>query len=243
MKVTILGSGNAFNSSGRGHATYLLDDGAEGLLLLDAGATALYRLQQEQVDLLNIHTILLTHFHGDHYGGLPFIWIELSMIRGRTEPLTILGPAGVEAACRRLMECMYPGLQLRFELVFREVKSQGERDGAFHVKPFAISHKAESTGYRIWLEGGRSFAFSGDSAFDEKLFALMDGVDTAVIELSTVLQVVPPSSHVALEEVRAGRYRIRARRVIWTHIYDKLAAMVRKEGLGETAHDGMVLEV
>ncbi len=241
-KVTIIGSGNAFNSNGRAHACYLLENDAGEAMLLDIGATSLYRLQQEGTDLNAIPFLLLTHFHGDHIGGLPFLLIELDIVRQRKSPLTILGPAGVQAACEALIEICYPGFDFHFPIEYREVPARGTtRAGEFRIESFPITHKDESTGYRVSGSSGKTFAFSGDAAFDERLVELVDGVDVAAIELSMETQSDPPTKHVALDEVRARRDELRPRRLIFTHIYDDLAAKVEHEGLGEAAYDGMVV--
>lgn len=241
-QVTIIGSGNAFNSDGRAHACYLLENNAGELMLLDIGATSLYRLQQEGTDLNAVPYLLLTHFHGDHIGGLPFLLIELDIVRRRRTPLTILGPAGVQTACEALIDICYPDFDFHFPIEYHEVPARGMTEaGEFRIESFPITHKDESTGYRVSGSSGRTFAFSGDTAFDERLVALVDGVDVAAVELSMEDQTEPPTKHVALDEVRARRNELRAQRLIFTHIYDDLAAKVEREGLGEAAYDGMVV--
>jgi ribonuclease BN (tRNA processing enzyme) len=52
--------------------------------------------------------ILLSHLHGDHFGGLPFLILDAQFSR-RTRPLVIAGPPGVEARVRDAMEVLFPG--------------------------------------------------------------------------------------------------------------------------------------
>ncbi len=241
--MTVIGSGNAFNTDGRAHACYLLESTARELLLLDVGATSLRELQRARVDLLSIPTVLLTHFHGDHFGGLPFLLLELDLVRFRRTPLVIAGPVGVRERCSALMEATYPGYinKLHFPIEWVEVVAP-TRLGSFDVQPFPLHHRPESTGYRLTGPAGRSFAFSGDTACDENLFDLVRGVDVAVVELSMFRQTEPPTDHVTLEEVERLRHRFECGRLIWTHIYDELAAAVRARGLGEAAADGLRIE-
>ena len=251
-KVTVIGSGNAFNTDGRAHACYLLDNSRGERALLDLGPTSLYRLQSMRVDLNSIDWILLTHFHGDHFTGLPFLLIELDLMLKRQKPLHIFGPAGVQVACEKIVDIAYPGFDFNFDIIFEEIHSETVSMGGFEVSPFPISHRPESLGYRIrevltetsenladHLLAPKSFAFSGDSAFDENLWRLVEDVDVAVIELSLDKQSNPPTRHVALDEIIAGRDKITARRVIWSHITDFLAREVTRLELGEAARDGM----
>lgn len=238
-RVQVIGSGNAFNSDGRAHACYLLENRAGAQMLLDCGATSLYRLQQLKIDLSKIDQLALTHFHGDHFGGLPFLLIEYDIVRARRTPFTILGPPGVEAACEALIELCYPQFKFHFPIVYREIPRDGLESGGFFLKPYPVTHKAESVGYRISDgDGGKVFAFSGDASYDENLFALTDGVDLAIVELSMEEQTDPPVAHVALSEVRARPQALGAKRLVFTHIYNDLAAKARATSLGEVAEDG-----
>ncbi len=243
-KAVVIGSGNAFNSSGRAHACYLLENAAGELMLMDMGATSLMRLQQEGTDLNAVQFITFTHYHGDHYSGLPFVLLEMDLVRRREAPLTIAGPPGLRDAFARIMDSTYSGYEFRFEITLTEF-SEPLRLGNFLVTPFPINHRPESTGYRVAdvgpEAGSSTFAFSGDSAFDENLFRLVEDVDVAVIEMSMEEQYEKPVAHVTLREVLDNPGKLRARRVVWTHIYDELAEQVRKHDIGDVAHDGMVI--
>ncbi len=236
-EIHIIGSGNAFHLDGRAHACYLLTSTAGDKLLLDFGATSLMRLHQEKVDVGAVDALLLTHFHGDHLLGLPFLLIYFDLILKRGKDFLILGPTGVEAAVKRALDTAYPGFVPGVPIVFQEVTSPAVFR-SFHIQPFPITHRPESTGYRITGSAGRTMAFSGDSAFDAKLFELVRGVEVALVELSMEKQEFPPVSHVALDEIEKGRANLDARRVVFTHIYDTLADIVKAKGLGETASDG-----
>lgn len=253
-RATILGSGNAFNTDGRAHACYLIEIAADEhsandapvsrtTILLDVGATSLYRLQQQRVDLNQIDAILLTHFHGDHFAGLPFVLLEMALVLRRARRLTIMGPPGVADKCAAIVNLCYPGFTFDFEISYVELETHREpyTFGAATIVPYAITHRPESTGYRIIAPNGRSFAFSGDALFDHNLCALVDGVDLALVELTMAEQWEPPVAHVALSEVRARRSELKAARLVFTHITDQLARTVVAEGLGEAASDGLVL--
>lgn len=232
-RIRVIGSGNAFNLDGRAHACFLL----ESKLLLDCGASSPLRMRSCAVDFKKIEGVLLTHFHGDHAAGLPFLYLNLQYIEKRTDPLWILGPRGTEEISHRLLDVMYPGMELSFPLQFLEIENSPVRFLDFDIVPFPITHKTESLGYRIsW--NGRTMAFSGDTSYDQKLFDLVRGVDLALVELSMFENEGGSVAHVALSELRG---ELQARRIVYTHIFDALAQAAQKRGL-ETALDGLELE-
>ena len=256
-RVTIVGSGNAFNSDGRAHACYLIDSSETTnpgtkpatRILMDVGATSLYRLQQLNIAAASIDAILLTHFHGDHYAGLPFVLLQMDLVEGRQHPLEILGPPGVQQACETIIEACYPGFEFHFPIVYRELDARAAhitttQCGDFQIVPYPIEHKTESTGYRLLGADGGSLAFSGDSGYDGLLAALVDGVDLALIELTMPEQYDPPIAHVALNDVReqTNGHQLNAKRLVFTHITDALAREIENAGPGTAAYDGLVLE-
>ncbi|MBL8021111.1 MAG: MBL fold metallo-hydrolase [Leptospirales bacterium] len=233
-RVRVIGSGNAFNMDGRAHACYLLED----RLLLDCGAASLLRLNSLEVDLGKLDGLLLTHFHGDHFAGLPFLLLTYQYVLGRTRPFVVLGPAGLRDACRALLDLTYPGVELSFPVEYRELESNVfSHFSGFDIFPMPVTHKKESVGYRIkWNE--KTFAFSGDSAYDSLLFDLVHSVDLAIVELS-MYENDGSVAHVALSQIRDGS--LQAKRIVFTHVFNRLAESARAEQL-EVAEDGNTYE-
>ena len=75
MRVRVVGSGDAFGSGGRFQTCIAVtdDSGARPRVLLDCGATSLTAMRQQQLDPNEIDTVLVSHLHGDHFGGVPFL--------------------------------------------------------------------------------------------------------------------------------------------------------------------------
>src|SRR5579885_2866206 len=106
--VTFLGTGDPFASGGRMQSAVLLDAGAAGRFLLDCGATTLLALARAAIDPDTLDAVLISHFHGDHFGGLPLVVLDLVANRDagrppRSRPLMIAGPAGTEQRLREAM--------------------------------------------------------------------------------------------------------------------------------------------
>ena len=94
ITVTFAGCGDAFGSGGRFQACIHLRPGAgQGPVLLDCGATSLTALRQAALDPGEIGAVFVSHLHGDHFGGLPFLILDGQFSR-RTAPLLSSGRRG-----------------------------------------------------------------------------------------------------------------------------------------------------
>jgi ribonuclease BN (tRNA processing enzyme) len=92
MRLTFLGSGDAFGSGGRFNTCFHLERAAHGNVLVDCGASSMVAIRKWQVDPNAISTVLVSHLHVDHFGGLPFFLLDAQLISRRTAPLTLAGP-------------------------------------------------------------------------------------------------------------------------------------------------------
>ena len=203
MELTVLGCGDAFGNGGRSHTSFLLTHEGEHILM-DCGASTLIRLKQEGIELEKISTIVLSHFHGDHYGGVPFFLISSMFEAPRQCPLTIVGPKGVKSKVLNLLEAMYAGTSEKLQdLDIRFVEfSSGEE---IKVNDLSIlSHKVEHSppsfphGYRIEWQG-KSVAFSGDTSWSDNLIALSDQSDLFICECNFMQGV--NFGHLSVEEI------------------------------------------
>jgi ribonuclease BN (tRNA processing enzyme) len=75
MRLHVLGCGDAFGSGGRHQSAYLFE-ASDRLFLLDCGPTALLAMKRAGFAPRDLDAIILSHLHGDHFGGLPFFMIE-----------------------------------------------------------------------------------------------------------------------------------------------------------------------
>jgi ribonuclease BN (tRNA processing enzyme) len=109
LTVTFAGSGDAFGSGGRYQACIHLRGSDSGNpVLLDCGATSLSALKRLGLDPGEIAAVFVSHLHGDHFGGLPFLILDGQFSR-RTRTLSVAGPPGIARRLTDVMECMFPG--------------------------------------------------------------------------------------------------------------------------------------
>jgi len=245
MQVQFVGSGDAFGSGGRFN-TCLHLRGAAVNALIDCGASSLPALKRIGTDRNAIDTILVTHFHGDHFAGVPFFVLDAHFVSRRERPLTIAGPPGLEGWYARVFEATFPGAagnRLRFPLTFHEVEP-GRTDGigAMQVTPFHVAHDDRAgpcLAYRIEAEN-RVIAYSGDTEWTEALIAAGRGADLFICEC--YVRDKPVRAHLSLVELERELPRIGAKRVILTHMSDAMLAHLDSVPY-ETAADGMIVDV
>jgi len=122
VKVRFLGSGDAFGSGGRFQTCIHLEGDGEQVLV-DCGASSLIAMRRFGVDPSAIDAVILSHLHGDHFGGVPFLILDGQFTR-RTRPLVVAGPPGVQARVRDAMEVFFPGssrIERRFDVRYAEL--------------------------------------------------------------------------------------------------------------------------
>src|SRR5260370_9794002 len=143
MQLRFVGCGDAFGSGGRLH-TWFHVTGERGNFLIDGGASSLPALKRLGIARENIDLILITHFHGDHFAGLPFLLLDAQFSR-RTRPLVIAGPEGIEMRLTQVMEALFENsskTKQRFKLSNVAVRPRETRSfGAVQVTPFPAVHR------------------------------------------------------------------------------------------------------
>jgi len=241
VTLRFLGSGDAFGSGGR-FQTCMHLSGAGGAVLIDCGASSLIAMKRDGVDPGDVDAVLLTHLHGDHFGGVPFLILDAQFSR-RVRPLVIAGPPGVRARTETTMEALFPGstaVQRKFDVEFIELaERRTARVGPAMVTAFPVVHASGAPPYALRVDyGGRTIAYSGDTEWAESLTEAARGADLFVCEAYTFDR--PVRFHLDYKTIDAQVGRLGARRIILTHMgRDMLAREV--DARFERAHDGLVV--
>jgi ribonuclease BN (tRNA processing enzyme) len=241
VTVTFAGCGDAFGSGGRFQACIHLHPGADHApVLLDCGATSLTALRRAGLDPGEIGTVFVSHLHGDHFGGLPFLILD-GQFSGRTAPLLIAGPPGTRQRLTEAMECLFPGssqVRRRFDVTVTEL-SLGQPSTVAGVTAHAwkASHPSGAPALILRLTtGGTVIAYTGDTAWTPAITAASHNADLLIAEAYYWDKPVP--HHLRHADLAEHEHEITARRVILTHMS---ADMLAHDTPYEKARDGIAI--
>jgi ribonuclease BN (tRNA processing enzyme) len=186
MRLTVVGCGDAFGSGGRANTCFLIET-AVTTIVLDFGATSLVALRRLGLDPNSIDAVVLSHLHGDHFGGLPFLFLDAQFDSHRDKPLAVIGPAGTAERVKAAMEVFFPRSSAntwKFALDFVDLPCRTEhRFADLRIWTAEVVHPsgAPSTAVRL-TDGERTLVYSGDTSWTETLVEIAQGADLFITE-------------------------------------------------------------
>jgi ribonuclease BN (tRNA processing enzyme) len=249
LRVTVAGSGDAFGSGGRLQTCVHVQPvgkGHEEGVLLDCGASALTGLKRCGLEPNDVTVVAVSHLHGDHFGGLPYLLLD-GQFRRRARPLHLVGPPGLAERLEQAMEVLFPGstqVRRRFATHVHELVPGATLEvGQVTVQTFGVEHAAGAPALGLRLEvASRVVAYSGDTAWTDTLIELADEADLFVCEAYTATR--PIRYHLDLPTLRANLHRLRCARLLLIHPSpDLLAHRADLGGDLDLADDGTVIEL
>ncbi len=243
--LRIIGCGDAFCTGGR-HQTCFQLGVREQSMLIDFGASALAPLRQAVPDLNQIDQILISHLHGDHFGGLPFFLLDAQFASRRQRPLTIAGPPGIRDRITETIELLFPNLidiDWRFPLTFVEFQPGIiQKFENVKVKPYKVDHPKPSPALAFRLEfSGKVFAFSGDTSWTDTLIDLAHNADLFICECHSY----EPNNfgHLDWKTLDKHQNDLKAKRILLTHMSQPMLdrAQTLDPGRFEFAADNLIV--
>ena len=244
VRIICLGSGDAFSSGGRRMSGYYIET-PESALLLDCGPTVLEAIGSLRLSADPLDMVFLSHLHGDHFGGMPFLFLHLLYIEPRSRPLRIAGPPGTESRVRSLFDLTYADTAaepLPFGLSFIEAVSDVAIETKdIRITPFPVPHQVapQSFGCEI-IAGGRKIVYSGDSGWTEELPARSQGADLFLCECTFFES--RSDTHLDYPRIMENLSRFGAKRILLTHLGQEVLRRMDEVGI-ETAYDGLVINL
>lgn len=195
-------------------------------MLVDCGASALIAMRRAGVDPASIEWVVLSHLHGDHFGGLPFLILD-GQFRRRIRPLRIAGPPGVAERMWAAMEVLFPGSSTatrRFQIEFVELAARAPTSlGPTVVTAVEVVHPSGAPAYALRLQyGGKTVAYSGDTEWTDALVEVATGADLFVCEAYFFDKRV--RYHLDFHTLAANRSRLGCRRLVVTHMSEDMLA-------------------
>jgi ribonuclease BN (tRNA processing enzyme) len=192
-----------------------------------------------------VDTVFISHLHGDHFAGIPFLFLAWLYDTGRDRPATIVGPRGTEQRVRDLYAAMYRDVSKRpmpFEVRYVEVDPGEPRSfGAVELMPFRVPHQETdvSLGFRLRVDG-KVITYSGDTGWTEELVIQSRGADLFICECCFYESRV--DYHLDYPRIFENHRRFGCRRLVLTHIGAEVHAH-RADLALEIAHDGLVVDI
>lgn len=243
MRLTVLGCGDAFGSGGRFNTSFHLALADGHRVALDFGATSMVALNREGLDPDGLDAVVLSHLHGDHAGGVPFLLLYLHYMAGRTRPLTIAGPPGTEAWLQRAVEALFGKTGEAWSFPLEVVPLQPGQDATvagLGVAVFPVVH-GDITSHALRLSDGRRLlAYSGDTTWTDVLPEV--GRDADLFIMECYAPAGPCATHTDWEILRAHLPEITAKRVMLTHMNAAMLAQRDRVSVGTLA-DGMIIDI
>ncbi len=243
-RVRFIGSGDSFGSGGRFQTCILVELGGIRMLL-DCGASSLIAMRSQGIDPNSIDVILLTHMHGDHCAGVPFLLLDAMLGSKRSRSLVVAGPAGTEAHMTQLRNLLFPGseaMQPKFSFRYQEIETGVVNDVAgISVRSFAASHTPQTHPTMLRVElAGKVVSYTGDTEWTEEILRASAGADLFISECCFFDKAV--RTHMNYQALKPHLPQLGARRVVLTHMAPNMLEH-QHEVAQLCAFDGLVVDL
>ena len=244
IKITFLGTGDAFGHGGRLQPCILVETPLRRFLM-DCGATVMPAMHRYGIAPNDIELILISHLHGDHFGGLPFFILDAQLHSKRRAPLTIVGPERTKQRLNDAMEIMFPGssgIEQKFSMNVMEL--QPEPPWRYHeitVHSLEVIHPSGSPALAFRLEiGDKVIAYTGDTEWFDGLIPILKNADLLIAE--SYFYEKPIKYHLNYRTLMEQLPALKPRKLLLTHMSQDM--LDRLEQLdAEAAHDGQEIRI
>jgi len=247
MHLTVIGCGDAFGADGRLQTSFCVR-ADRSTFLIDCGTTTLVGMRRLGISPNDIDTVFVTHLHGDHFGGLPWLLIDAKYVSNRSRPLVVTGPKGIEARFVTVAEALYPNattVERDFELVFVEYDERTPLEvKGVTVTPFEVHHPSGAPPYALRFDAdGTTLAFTGDTGWVDVLPEVARDADLFITECFQYDVHLP--IHLDYRTIEANYDRLGAKRVLLTHMGEAMIAAMGKVDTSRylIAKDGMSFDL
>lgn len=154
MEIVFLGTTAAVPSAARGHSSIALKY-LDEVLLWDCGEGTQRQLIRSRISYMRVSKIFITHFHGDHFLGLPGLFQTMSFSQ-REKNLHIYGPKGIKELIRNILKL--GEYELSFNLRVKEFTPNFNlKEEKYAVKALPVEHSIPTFGLFFEEKKGREF--------------------------------------------------------------------------------------
>ncbi|MFX1512767.1 MAG: MBL fold metallo-hydrolase [Promethearchaeota archaeon] len=217
LKIIVLGSGNAFNEGERMYPGFLVQTD-RSKFLIDCGPTAVFQLRKLGIDFQSLDGLIITHFHGDHIAGIPFLFLDFHYQSRRARQFTCVGPMGLDITIERLYKACYEKTATEprtYPLKHMPIKpKETVSEFGVQIQAFPMLHSPESLGYRI-THPSAAIAVTGDTSWNNEIVKMANGVDLLIIEGNFWDR--DAGGHMSYQVLEKHLSEINARKIVLTH--------------------------
>jgi len=238
--VKFLGAGTPLGLRGL-HQACILVERQRQRILLDCGMTALTSLATAGVDPADIDAVLISHLHGDHFGGVPLLLLD-AFLRGRSRPLTIAGPAETRQRVQQALENFgWTSAAIDLGTFIHLQPSVSMKVAGFDVIAVRVEHDPNTapTGLRIAADTA-IIGYSGDAGWSDALVDIAQGADLFICGVWSF--ATPDATFIDLKTLLVKRERLDCKRIILTHLGPTMLAHLEEVPL-EIATDGLTIQI
>lgn len=191
-----IGTGNAFAEGGRFNASYWLTifNNKPVHTLIDCGPTTLAGIKKFKLPFHQMNRIFLSHYHGDHFAGLPFLLLDRAYLTplekeyDSNKKFQIVGPSELEERVKNLVKATYPSqvdtLLNLCEFFPIEPNSTLEYP-EYTVQTVKADHSEQAIMYKFELPNKTSFIYTGDNEMNLEQLPYFKNIKYLITECTT----------------------------------------------------------
>jgi len=240
ISIIFLGTGDAFGHGGRLQPCIMVETPLRRFLV-DCGATATIAMHRYGILPNDIDLILISHLHGDHFGGLPFFILDAQLHSKRRAPLTIVGPDGIKERLTAAMEVLFPGsskVQQKFSFDIQEFQpgTPWQQDD-LTVHSVAVIHPSGSPALAFRCEmNDKVMAYTGDTEWFDGLIPTLKNADLLIAE--SYFYDKPIKFHLNYQTLENQLPVLNPKKLLLTHMSQDMLDRL-DEIQTDAAHDGL----
>jgi ribonuclease BN (tRNA processing enzyme) len=239
----VLGSGDAFGSGGRNQTAFYVKS-PEANILIDCGAGILSALKKNDLSTNDIDVVVLSHFHGDHFAGVPFLLLDAAIVAHRKKKLKIISPGDGEWKIKQLFNLLYPGSEAIFddldlEFIYYD-KYETIKNGDYSITAFPAIHSEHVFPHSLKISiGEKIIGFSGDTAWTEDLIEVAKNTDLFICECN--FYSTENEGHLNYKKLEEKKGLLKSNRILLNHMGDEMLNKLQDVDI-ETCEDNSIYE-
>jgi ribonuclease BN (tRNA processing enzyme) len=223
--LKVIGSSDAFHHGKKLHTSFFYHTPGHNFLI-DCGATTLLGLRQNNISTQDIDTIIISHLHGDHFAGLPFLLLDMHKVHKRSKLLQMIMPADGQQKLEQLFKLLYPGSEDTLEELPIEYIPHDKNNiiQKFLISAIPVAHTPHLKCYGISItDQHKKFAFSGDTEWSDNLLKISEKADIFLCECNFYDQDF--NGHLNYQRLIENRDKFTCKKMFLTHAGKKMLDM------------------